>query len=681
MRPIAILFFLALAPMTSAHTHTGITDTLITMHDGQTVPRFGSLPGNNLVVPAGETVTLPPDTSFDAIEVSGTLKVSREYDTVCRFTNLQVLPGGTLDMGSTSDPVLRQVEFIIRNVAINTTLDPYQWGNGIFNLGTWTACGRYIRQTWTTMEGAPAGATTITVVGDGAGDWQVGDELLIPDTRQMSAYPWSDRWIGPRRESPVRIRAKSGNVLTLTKPLDFEHAAAMSPPLPTTTPEGDYTRDGKVDAVDRAFWSAHYAETSGTSLQTSGDHNGEVVEADFAVWKENVGRTAGEGLASVERFKPYVANASRNIVIRSENPDGVRGHTVTTGEEAVQNLQFVALVGLGRTTAARLNDSDGKVPGTNQVGRYVVHLHHVHARVASYHRGLYVSDSPKWGIVTHGTHDTKTEWCVVDRCVGSGIITEDGPEVRNTFERNFVMGSVGTFDADFPTVPVNGKNGVLGGQPGSEGAGFWFHGLKNRIIGNVAINNKIGINFVHFGALTYNYPSRPGGPLDRPYDKSTARILEFNGNATAANLFAGTETWDCGIRASHLDSWHNGMAQLTAEENGSFNLDNVRCLAQGWITYAIHTNGAYNWQMKVHNSRLEGCAVGCLPVRLNYRITNSTLYNKTNIDWRSSAGFARCDFDIDCLAVPGPSGNNVLIDWTYDKTKLELNGRPYEKSQ
>jgi hypothetical protein len=465
----------------------------------------------------------------------------------------------------------------------------------------------------------------------------------------MSVYPWSERWTAPRRESMVRIAAINGNVFTLTKPLDFEHLSAMSPPLTTPTPTlaGDYTKDRKVDQA-------------------------------------NVGNTVGPdggGVESIERFKPYVANATRNIVIRSENPAGVRGHTVTTGDEAVQSLQYTAFVGLGRTTAAKLNDSNGTVPGTNQVGRYVVHLHHVHSRVPSHQRGLYISDSPKWGIVTHGTHDTKTEWCVVDKCVGSGIVTEDGPEVRNTFERNFVMGSEGTVLTDYPEHLVNGKQGTLYGQPGSEGAGFWFHGLKNRINGNVSINNKIGINFVHFGALDYKYPSRPGGPMDTPYDKWTAKTLEMNGNVTAANLLAGTETWDAGVTATNLDAWHNGGAQILAEENGGFNLTNARCLAQGWITEAIRSNSNYNWHIKVHNSRLEGCAVGCQPVRLNYKITNSTLYNKINIDWRRSPYVAPQDYEVNCLGIPAAGDHNLLIDWDYDERKINLEGSPYEESQ
>ena len=41
-----------------------------------------------------------------------------------------------LDVGTASDPVLRRVELIVRDVPIDTARDPFQWGNGLLNFGT-----------------------------------------------------------------------------------------------------------------------------------------------------------------------------------------------------------------------------------------------------------------------------------------------------------------------------------------------------------------------------------------------------------------------------------------------------------------------------------------------------------------------------------------------------------------
>ena len=207
------------------------------------------------------------------------------------------------------------------------------------------------------------------------------------------------------------------------------------------------------------------------------------------------------------------------------------------------------------------------MPGTNQVGKYPVHLHHVHsANPWSFARGLYIdgTDRAKWGMSTHGTSDTTVEQCVVNRCVGAGLVTEDGPEVRNDFIENFVMGCTGN-----PFDP-GAKNGLFDGRPGSEGAGIWMHGALNTLVGNVSCNNSIGITFMGFAVKDYNYPSVPGGELDTPYDPNVSRSpIDCSNNVTFSNLQNGFDTWFYAPDNKYLESWHNGFAQASCEENSS----------------------------------------------------------------------------------------------------------------
>lgn len=194
------LIWLTLAAASFGADGVTVTETQILGH-GDPVPRFARLPGNHLIVPAGETVTLAADSTWDAIEVSGTLKASREADTVCRFVHLTILPSGKLDCGTEADPVLRKVQFIQK-----------------------------LERTWATMGEVKAGATTLTLKVPAG--WQVGDELLIPDTRQvlwgsLRAVPKIEGLLVPiRRETKVTITAIDGDTVTLSKPLDFEHHAA-----------------------------------------------------------------------------------------------------------------------------------------------------------------------------------------------------------------------------------------------------------------------------------------------------------------------------------------------------------------------------------------------------------------------------------------------------------------------
>jgi G8 domain len=181
------------------------------------VPRYLDLP-RVLVVPPGQIFTPVPDSTWDYIEVAGTLRISRTQDTVLRFTHLFVLPTGTLDIGTAADPIpaSQRVTLVIRNLPIDRVRDPFQWGNGLLNFGRQSRVGA-AKLPWTTLvDSVPAGAATITVEEDPQG-WQTGDELLVPDTAPG----------GRRREGHVFIAGISGRTIALSKPLDFEHATVV----------------------------------------------------------------------------------------------------------------------------------------------------------------------------------------------------------------------------------------------------------------------------------------------------------------------------------------------------------------------------------------------------------------------------------------------------------------------
>jgi hypothetical protein len=185
------------------------------------VPRRPDLP-KTLIVPAGGTVELPDTATYDYIEVAGTLRVSRAHDTQVRFTHLINLPGGTIDAGTEADPIPcdRRVEFVIRNVPIDTAKDPFQWGNGLLNFGRQTRVGCRKTAFLEATNGLAAGATRI-ILASVPEHWQVGDELLLPDTAQPAPTP--------RREAPVTIAAITGADVTLSKGLDFAHPTITDP--------------------------------------------------------------------------------------------------------------------------------------------------------------------------------------------------------------------------------------------------------------------------------------------------------------------------------------------------------------------------------------------------------------------------------------------------------------------
>jgi hypothetical protein len=545
----------------------------IALHGHEFIPRFTDLP-KVLVVPPGHTVTLPADSTWDAIEVAGTLKVSRTFDTVCRFIHLTILPGGTLDVGTVEDPVLKRVAFIVRDVAINTEKDPYQWGNGIINLGHQSRVGRKVTRAWAELtEDVEAGATAIHLaVPEG---WRAGDELLLPDTRQINGTN------APiRRESKVTITAISSDAITLSKPLDFEHKSVLDP-------------------------------------------NGAIV------------------------LRPRVANLTRNIVIRSENPLGVRGHTVNTGE-ATWDIRYNQLIGLGRTRAENLHSTradpaTGAIVeiGTNQIARYASHDHHVHAHshVNSAHPyvGHFVGNVldgtgiGKWGHVVHGTHDTYVEENVAVDFVGAGFVTEDGYEVRNVFRRNVAAYSKGN-----GLSAIQNLNDRLGhNAPGAEGTGFWFRGLKQVIEGNESWNNVVGINlFSQNQVKGQQVPSVPGGTSDTVFDPRTVPIT-FTDNVTLSNTQNGLEYWNVRpFPAAHHVAAYNGNAQvLMGQSNAYLWLTDATLLAVGGTTMCVSSSEAYTLGMEIDGGRMAGCRTGIHRggARSYVRLRNVVLQNKTNV--------------------------------------------------
>ena len=117
------LWLASAAPVLAQHAIDG--DRLL-MHTGDFVPRFANRPGTVLKVAAGQVVTLPADSTFDAIEVAGELRNDPTVNTTLRVTNLQVLQGGRLSLNV---PCGRRLDLVIRDQVIDTALDPFQWGS------------------------------------------------------------------------------------------------------------------------------------------------------------------------------------------------------------------------------------------------------------------------------------------------------------------------------------------------------------------------------------------------------------------------------------------------------------------------------------------------------------------------------------------------------------------------
>ena len=198
--------------VTADKVYTGVTAT-------EFFPRFATYLPGSIQVAVGEDVRLFSGT-YAAIEVAGRLYCDPGTSMLVNVTHLTILPGGIFDC-QVADGVT--VEILIRNVPIDTTRDPFQFGNGIINLGTKILKGPWVTPFVHLTAAAQAGSTQLPV--DAPADWQLGDELLVTDSHQ----PTSTNPL--RRESRVFIAGFSPGAVWLSKPLDFSH-------LPMTDPSG-----------------------------------------------------------------------------------------------------------------------------------------------------------------------------------------------------------------------------------------------------------------------------------------------------------------------------------------------------------------------------------------------------------------------------------------------------------
>ncbi len=366
-------------------------------------------------------------------------------------------------------------------------------------------------------------------------------------------------------------------------------------------------------------------------------------------------------------FLAHVGNLSRNVIIRSESPDGIRGHTLFTHRADV-DIRYVLFKDLGRTTVDIFDNTvfdktTGAVThiGTNQKGRYTLHAHHLMGPVNPTNQGYQfkfvgnaIVGGKRWGITIHNSHYGLIRGNVVYDVNGAGIITEDGNESYNEIERNFAVRIRSLRGAD--------RGGVMGGgkakepglpeletETGFEGTAFWFRGPHNYVRDNVAAN----ASFSGYDYNGYYHSGMAAVPKFRGADtsiirevilynstnnripslKENLRVLESSRNEVYGFTRIGFwATWYCGTmplsRYIHeglfkdYDIWHvteNGVepyhtSRMTFE---NFRIKNdpavtIRNQGEGKISRGFDFSkvGYENGRMIVRNPDVEGFNIG-----------------------------------------------------------------------
>jgi hypothetical protein len=517
---------------------------------------------------------------IDTIGIEGTLEF--ENGTELDFTNILVYEGGSIQFGTPTERA-KEIELWFNDVPVS---DPEQFSNGILVWGAWKPYGAKRRRFVQVAKEPKAGDTAIWLAAYPIG-WQPGDRLVISDTRvpfvskdkKYQKTP-GNKWEGAIIDSQTEfmtIASILGNVLTLAEPLKHDHL-------------GSYEPDGSPTVLDDGtLFLPHVGNmTNEITIQSSGQTRGHIMFLNRAevdqegVTLKNLGRTnilSGIDNTITEHrvlFNEPFADIEAGQVVTLESAAGEVRDPDNRGE--ARNLWYAELAHgvievyindirggpLGRKLDTSELSRRIKSIGTNQIGRYPVHFHHLAGPVNPRNTGwqfcslgCVVEGSPKWGFVGHHSHFGLLGNNLAVGCEGAGFALESGAETGNDIINNMSVGSLGTgLPSRQKLTPSYGGDWV-----GHEGTGFWLGGENNNVVGNVSCGHRMsGYNMTllpisHPKLCLWNriakYPLVRGADMHdgsgqyttNPYDPALPRFNTFKGNTVYGTAKFGMELW------------------------------------------------------------------------------------------------------------------------------------------
>jgi peroxiredoxin len=558
-------------------------------------------PGDRVRVSGGTAVVFDAaDARVVCVSVDGTLTFATATDTRLSLQDLRVNANGELDLGTRADPISPSVTATVTflNRPFDLEADPEQSGHGLVAFGTVRVYGAPKTSFLRLEREARAGDTAVALEAAPAG-WRPGDRLILPDSRpihgeRFAKYGEAQRaGVAPDMGwEELTVAGVSGNVVTLTRPLAFDHPGAHDP-------------DGKLSEVTL--------------------------------------------VSDRRRVKllPHLGNLGRNVVFRSEDPSGVRGH-VLFAHRADVKVFYALFKDLGRTTVRPLDstarDPDGTLAhvGANQIGRYAFHFHHVIGPKSPDPTGFQfqavgnaVDGSPKWGIVVHDSFFGLVQDNVVYNARGACVVTETGAEAFNVIAHNFMVRSEGSGELSHARRTNEGAK-----DNGFEGSGLWTRGnLKNLIADNVVANTRQnGYNLFQFGPTDSWVPRTRGADpavhgtkvdLTRAMFEPAIQAVRVRNEAYGVYGFHGqaSEHWGTllptGFEETDLIYWNNFRMGFGGGSGNQQNWHLIHPVIRfaydpakrgnlpDWFRYAValDTNPSYVHYVKVEGADIQGAAV------------------------------------------------------------------------
>lgn len=470
--------------------------------EGGQVPAAGS----RVQVRAGHAVTYDQksDTVIRSIHVAGTLTFARDRDTQLCVGLIKIQPGDdasengfdcdahalkpdpnrprpALEVGTPISPIPAEHTAVIRLTHV-AGLDEETCPAIVCCGGRMDLHGAPVPRTWVKLvQTARAGEPKIVIPASLDG-WKVGDRVIVVGTTRQVGY------LGTRK-------------------------------LPTT----DSVKDTRPSTEERVITGMRRWQGSG--LDPDKQYQIVTLDRPLAFEHRAIGATRAE-----------VANLSRNVVVESADPKGVRGHTMYHKHSA-GSISYAEFRHLGKEGV---------------LGKYPIHYH----LCGDTMRGSSVVGVSVWGsknrwVTVHGTQYLVVRDCVGYDSVGHGYFLEDGTEVFNVFDRNLAVMALRGKPLPDQVLPYDQNLG----------SGFWWANSLNTFTRNVAAEcDEDGFRFEVVKTESFDpvlrVPGADGGK--REVDVRTLPFVRFEANeAHTHRLFAvnlgGTSTNNFNKPASDVD--------------------------------------------------------------------------------------------------------------------------------
>lgn len=267
----------------------------------------------------------------------------------------------------------------------------------------------------------------------------------------------------------------------------------------------------------------------------------------------------GEG-----EFRGEVANLSRNVIVESAQPEGIRGHTMYHKGSA-GSISYAEFRHLGKK---------------DTLGRYALHFHLVgNTMRGSSVIGASIHNSHNRWLTIHGTNYLVVRDCVGYRSIGHGFFLEDGTEVRNILDRNLAVQAMDGKKLPKQVLPFDQN----------DGAGFWWANSLNTFTRNVSCeNNRYGYFFeaTETSALKLTLPVQDANGESKPTDIRTLPFVRFEDNEAHCDGLYGINLGE-GVNRVGPDAKHPFVLRNTKiwEIHYAFRVQAPSVLVEGMKIY------------------------------------------------------------------------------------------------